>query len=54
MVIVLVPGYFWGHFEDVIALTFVLHAARPPDGGDQVRAGLLLLSVAISEARHLK
>jgi hypothetical protein len=47
VVLVLVPGYEWGHFEDVIALTFVLYAARRLLIGDHIRAGLLL-SVAIS------
>jgi hypothetical protein len=47
VVVVLVPCFEWGHFEDVIALTFVLHAARRMMAGDQIRAALLL-SVAIS------
>jgi hypothetical protein len=45
--IVLVPGFEWGHFEDVIALTFVLHAARYLLARDYIRAGLLL-SLAVS------
>jgi hypothetical protein len=44
---VLVPAFEWGHFEDVIALTFVLHAARYLLAQDYIRAGLLL-SLAVS------
>ncbi|HUJ67458.1 MAG TPA: hypothetical protein VLX59_18065, partial [Acidimicrobiales bacterium] len=40
--LVLVPCFEWGHFEDVIAMTFVLHAARYVMARDHVRAGLLL------------
>jgi hypothetical protein len=47
VVIVLVPAFEWGHFEDVIALTFVLHSGRYLLAKDHVRAGLLL-SLAVS------
>jgi hypothetical protein len=40
--LVLVPCFEWGHFEDVVALTFVIHAARYVIARDHVRAGLLL------------
>jgi hypothetical protein len=45
--LVLVPGFEWGHFEDVLALTFVIHAARLVVAKDHVRAALLL-SLAVS------
>jgi hypothetical protein len=47
IVLVLVPCYLWGHFEDALALTFVLHAGRHLIAKDNIRAALLL-SVAIS------
>lgn len=43
----LVPAFQWGHFEDVLALTAVVHALRRALAGDHVRAALYL-SVAIS------
>jgi hypothetical protein len=46
-VIVLAPAYYWGHFEDMLALTFVIHAVRRLIANDFVRAALLL-SVAVS------
>ena len=45
--VVLVPAFQWGHFEDVLALTAVIHALRRWIGGDLVRAALYI-SVAIS------
>ena len=45
--IALFPCYYWGHFEDVVALTFVVHAVRRLISGEHVRAALLL-SIAIS------
>jgi len=45
--IVLVPGFEFGHFEDVIALTFVLHAIRYLMAAEMGRAALLL-SLAIA------
>jgi hypothetical protein len=45
--IVLVPCFQWGHFEDVLALTFVVQAARKLIVQDWLPAALLL-SVAIS------
>jgi hypothetical protein len=47
VLLVLVPCFQWGHFEDVVALTFVLHAVRKVLVGDFVRAALLI-SVAVS------
>jgi hypothetical protein len=46
-VVVLAPAYYWGHFEDALALTFVLHSLRYRLRADYVRAALLL-SVAVS------
>ncbi len=45
--LVLVPSFEWGHFEDVIALTFVIHSARYVIAHDHLRAALLL-SLAVS------
>jgi hypothetical protein len=46
-VIVLAPAYYWGHFEDALALTFVIHSVRYLMRSDYLRAALLL-SVAVS------
>lgn len=46
-VIVLAPAYFWGHFEDMLALTFVIHSVRYYLKQEPVRAALML-SVAVS------
>lgn len=46
VVIALAPGFEWGHFEDVLALAFVVHALRFLRLGQPGRAGLLL-SLAI-------
>jgi hypothetical protein len=46
-VIVLLPAYYWGHFEDVLALTFVLHAVRKLMAREFVSCALML-SLAIS------
>src|SRR5438270_10316892 len=40
--LVLAPGFEWGHFEDVLALTFVLHAVRFLLLREPIRAGLLI------------
>jgi hypothetical protein len=47
VLLVLVPMFEWGHFEDVIALTFVVHGARYLLRSDFLRAGLLV-SMAVS------
>jgi len=47
VVVVLVPSFQWGHFEDIIALIFVLHAARYILSTDFVRAALLV-SLAVT------
>lgn len=47
VVVVLIPCFEWGHFEDVMALTATLHATRKLLKGDWVKAGLWL-AVAIS------
>jgi hypothetical protein len=46
-VVVLMPAFRWGHFEDVIALTFVLHALRRLRKGHHLHAAFLL-SMAIA------
>jgi hypothetical protein len=47
VLIVLVPAALWGHFEDVIALTMVVHVARRLMAGETMRAAVYL-SVAIA------
>ncbi len=39
---VLVPTYYWGHFEDALALIFVLHSVRHLLKGDYRRAAICL------------
>jgi hypothetical protein len=46
-VVVLFPTYYWGHFEDAIALAFVMYAVRRMLRQEYVMAALLL-SVAVS------
>jgi hypothetical protein len=46
-VVVLLPTYYWGHFEDAIAIAFVLYAARRVLRGDYLMAAVLL-SIAVS------
>lgn len=46
-VVVLVPAYYWGHFEDALALAFILYALRNILRRNFVRAAFVL-SVAIS------
>ncbi len=45
--VVLVPAYYWGHFEDALALAFILYSLRNILRGNSVRAAFML-SVAIS------
>lgn len=45
--VVLAPAYFWGHFEDMLALTFVIHAVRLVLKQDPIRAALMV-SIAVS------
>jgi hypothetical protein len=45
--VVVVPEVQWGHFEDVLALTCVIHCVRRLMARDFIRAALLL-SVAVS------
>ena len=47
VLIVLVPAFQWGHFEDVLALTAAIWALRRMIAGDFVRAALYV-SIAIS------
>lgn len=47
VLLVMVPMFEWGHFEDVIALTFVLYGTRYLLRNDFVRAPLLI-SIAVS------
>ncbi len=47
VLLVLFPAAQWSHFEDVIALTFVVHATRRVLAGDTSRAALYL-AVAIA------
>ena len=44
---VLMPAYYWGHFEDMLALAVVIHGVRRVMVADYIRAALLL-SVAVS------
>jgi hypothetical protein len=46
-VLVVVPELQWGHFEDVLALTCVIHCVRRLLANDVIQAALLL-SVAVS------
>ena len=46
-VVVLFPTYYWGHFEDAIAIAFVLYATRRMLRHDYLMAAMLL-SVAVS------
>lgn len=45
--LVLIPCYFWGHFEDLLALTFVVLALRRMLSGNWVKAGLYI-SLAVA------
>jgi hypothetical protein len=47
VLVVLVPAVEWGHFEDVITLTMVVHAARQLIAREPLRAAVFL-SVAIA------
>jgi hypothetical protein len=47
VIVVLAPCYLWGHFEDVIAVTFVMYALRRLISHEHLRAAVLL-SIAIS------
>ena len=47
VLLVLVPMFQWGHFEDTIALIFVLHAIRYSLSNSYLRAAFLL-SLAVS------
>ena len=47
--IALAPSFYWGHFEDVLALIFVVHAIRSVVVGRSIEAGLLLSLAASSK-----